>query len=117
MELPHPFYSGFATALYLLLMYILVVGFLQHYRMEWLRHPVLRRSLIPVGVIALATGFWGLIRNTQETFDAIEAAGDISPSLVAAGISSGYPLLHLGLLCLILSLVFYYFNHKKERRS
>lgn len=117
MALPHPFYSIFATVLYLILVYILIIGLLQYYKPERLNVSVLRKSLIPIGVIGLAVGFWSLVYTIQQAFDAIEAAGDISPSLVAGGISSGYPCLYLGILCLIISLVFYYFNHEKRKEA
>lgn len=117
MALPHPFSSVLAAILYLILFYILIIGFLQYYKPERLTLAIFKKSLVPVGIIGLAVGFWSLVYTIQQTFDAIQAAGDISPSMVAGGITSGYPYLYLGILCLIVSLVFYYFNHKKRKEA
>lgn len=117
MALPHPFSSVFAAVLYLILFYILIIGFLQYYKPERLTLPIFKKSLVPVGIIGLAVGFWSLVYTIQQAFDAIEAAGDISPSMVAGGIASGYAYIYLGILCLIVSLVFYYFNHKKRKEA
>jgi len=46
----------------------------------------------------------------NKTFDAIAAAGDVSPALVAGGISNGYSHLPLGLLCLATAYLFKYIN-------
>jgi biopolymer transport protein ExbB/TolQ len=99
--------------LYLLLGYILVVGFIQYTQLrnrEEVNHPLLKKSLVPLGALATVLGFMAMVNKIREAFDAIAAAGDISPAMVAGGISQAYPLLTLGLLCLAISLIFRYFN-------
>ena len=117
MALPSPWLSPFASMLYILLAYILVMGFYQHYRMEKIRVYLFRKSLIPVGLIAVCLALWGVVSQINQTFEAIQTASDISPALVAGGITQAYPHLSLGLLCLILSLTFYYFNSKKRKEA
>lgn len=53
------------------------------------------RSLIPLGLAAAAFGFIGLIMEYRDAFELIEAAGDISPSIVAGAFKAGlsYPIL------------------------
>lgn len=113
MYLPSPLHSNFAIPLYLLLAYILVVGFLQYFKLragEELNHVLLKKSLIPIGLLTVVVGFMGTVNLIQELYDTIAAAGDISPALVAGGFSQAFPLLTLGLLCLAMSLIFKYFN-------
>lgn len=113
MYLPSPLHSNMAILLYLLLAYILVVGFMQYTQLrnrQEINHPLLKKSLIPVGALATVLGFMGMVNKIREAFDVIAAAGDISPAMVAGGISQAYPLLTLGLLCLVISLIFKYFN-------
>lgn len=76
------------------------------------KYSVLKKSLIPIGAIAAVLGFMAMTDQIREVFDAIQAAGDISPGLVSGGISLAYPHLTLGLLSLIISLLFHYFNRK-----
>ena len=113
MSFPRPFYSPYAIWLYALLAYILIVGIIQFVylqRGKRLEHPLLKRSLVSVGAVTLIVGVLGYINNQQVAMDTIAIAGDISPSLVAAGMSHGYPLISIGLVGLGLSFVFKYLN-------
>lgn len=113
MYLPNPLYSGFTVVLYLLLVYILIVGFIQYSKLrkgEKLEHSLLSKSLIPVGVLALVVGIMGMVNSVQVAYETIAAVGDISPALAAGGISQSFPVLTLGLLSLAISLIFKYFN-------
>jgi hypothetical protein len=68
------------------------------------------RSLIPLGLAAAAFGFIGLFMEYREAFELIEAAGDISPSIVAGAFKAGWSYPILGLLSLAISCVFRYIN-------
>lgn len=113
MELPSPFYTVYAFLLYCLLIYILVVGFIQYFKLrkgKVASSGLLKRSLLPIGVIAVVIGVLGVVDQVKNVFEAISVAGDISPSIVSGGIALGYPHLTLGLLCLIITLLFKYSN-------
>lgn len=113
MYLPYPLYSSFTIILYVLLLYILIVGFLQYIQLKKageITHSLLKKSLVPLGALATVVGFMGLYDSKTLAFDAIAAAGDISPALVANGLAEGYPIITLGLLCLAISFLFKYFN-------
>jgi len=60
---------------------------------------------IYVGLIALLFGILGTIINSMGAFDAIEAAGDISPSLVAGGMKVAMITTVYGLIIFIISVV------------
>ena len=60
---------------------------------------------IYVGLIALLFGILGTIIGVIRVFDVIEAAGDISPSLVAGGIKSVLITSVYGLIIFIISVI------------
>lgn len=111
--LPSLFDFGFASILYLFLAYILGMGLWQFRQIRLLNEneeSVHARSLVPLGWAAVAMGFVALIQRYREAFDLIEAAGDISPSIVASAMSAALSYPTLGLLCLAISFLFKYFN-------
>lgn len=58
-----------------------------------------------LGLIAVAGGILGHVFKTIEAFNTIAMAGDISPTLVANGMSGAYNHTFLGLIILINSLI------------
>ncbi|MEQ8245136.1 hypothetical protein [Fulvivirga sp.] len=109
MLIPSPLDSFLSVALYVLLVFIIYKGVAQ-YILKSKEGVEEARSLVPLGAIGLIFGIIGYIRGYMMAFEAIEAAGDISPSIVAAsfGQSGSYPI--LGLICLAVSYLFKYIN-------
>ncbi|MEM7110281.1 MAG: hypothetical protein AAF519_18790 [Bacteroidota bacterium] len=68
--------------------------------------------MVPLGWSAAVFGLIGSVRKYVITFDAIEQAGDISPSIVAAGFGSGGSYFVLGLLSLAIAFFFKFLNQK-----
>ena len=115
MPLSYLFHSNVSLLLYAVLIYIFVVGLFQFIKARYLlKHGDLMifRSLIPLGVAAAALGFVGLFVQYRESFEAIEMAGDISPSIVAAGLKDAFTYPILGLLTLSISCVFRFVNQR-----
>ena len=113
MHIPPIFDSWLSVLLYFLFLFIIGKGIQQFVKIRFgdfdPQHDKIR-STVPLGAAAVAFGFLGHFRGASQALDAIEAAGDISPSLLAnaLGHSGSYPV--LGLLCLGLSFVFKYLN-------
>ena len=59
----------------------------------------------PIGVLAFAIGLLSGLIRLLSIFDLVEAAGDISPSLLAGGIKMIFITMIYGLIILIISLV------------
>ena len=68
------------------------------------------RSAVPLGWAAAAVGIAGLFQQYLTGFEMIEAAGDISPSIVASALRSGFAYPVLGFLCLAIGYVFKFVN-------
>lgn len=108
MDLPSILEFGWSSILYLILVFIFYKGL---YHLIVLRkQEVQAKSLVPIGAMGLVFGFLGYIQKIDESVDAISAAGDISPALVATSISQSYSYPTLGLLCLAASYLFKYVN-------
>lgn len=115
MNFPHPLDSGMSMLLYLFLLYIIAMGAWQFIRVRIRRDATAKpRSLVPLGAAALVVGLMGLFQSHQNAFDAIESAGDISPSIVAGAMRGGYSYPILGLFCLAVSFLFRYTNRREE---
>jgi len=113
MPLPPLLQSNVSLLLYALLTYIILMGLWQFIRSRYLLkegESMRLRSLIPLGLAGAAFGFIGLFMEYSDAFEAIEAAGDISPSIVAGALKAvwAYPI--LGMLTLAISCVFRYVN-------
>ena len=113
MRFPPIFQSNISLLLNSFLAFIVVMGLWQFIKSRYLLkngESMELRSLIPLGLAAAAFGFIGLIMEYRDAFELIEAAGDISPSIVAGAFKAGlsYPI--LGLLTLAISCVFRYIN-------
>ena len=59
----------------------------------------------PIGILAFAIGLLSGLIRLLSIFDLVEAAGDISPSLLAGGIKMIFITMIYGLIILIISLV------------
>lgn len=115
MHLPLIYESGIAIILYALLMLIIILGAWRFIKSRYLlkEGETLRsRSVVPLGWSAAALGFIGLFKQYYETFQAIEAAGDISASIIAEAIGPAFTYPTLGFLCLAFSYVFQFVNQK-----
>ncbi len=113
MPLPYLFHSNVSLLLYAMLLYISIVGLLQFIKVRYLLKPgdsMIFRSLVPLGVAAAVLGFVGLFVQYRESFEAIELAGDISPSIVAASMKDAFTYPIMGLLTLCISYVFRFLN-------
>jgi hypothetical protein len=113
MKLPSIFDSGIAFILYAFLVFIVGTGLWQFVKSRYLLkegEEIHLRSLIPLGGAAAAFGFIGLYKQWSDAFEAIELAGDISPSIVAAAMSAGVSYPALGFLILAISCVFRFVN-------
>src|SRR4051812_11704803 len=96
MLFPASYESGFAIILYMFLLFIVAVGLWQFVKSRYLLkegESMRMRSLIPLGGAAAAFGIVGLLKHYADAFEAIEIAGDISPSIVAGALRSAmsYP--------------------------
>jgi hypothetical protein len=113
MTFPTIFDSGIAFILYALLTFIVGVGLWQFIKSRYISkegEETKFRSLIPLGGAAAAFGFIGLYKQWSDAFEAIELAGDISPSIVAGAMANGISYPALGFLILAISCVFRYVN-------
>ena len=113
MRFPYLFQSNVSLVLYALLMYVVSMGLWQFIKSRYLLKPGESRrlrSLIPLGLAAAAFGFIGLFVQYSHAFEAIEVAGDISPSIVAGAFRDGWSYPILGMLTLAISCVFRYVN-------
>ena len=113
MVLPFPTSTWVAALMYILLIYIMYMGIWQ-FRTVRIRktrgHPFFMGSLVPLGALILCLGFLGHVMNIRMAFEAIEAARDISPTLVATNLKNSFDYVILGLLSLGLSFLFKYIN-------
>lgn len=93
------------------MIFIIYKGVLQYIR-KAKSSDIKSRSLIPLGAVGLILGIIGYIRGYSQAFEAIEAAADINPQIIAnsVGNSIAYPV--LGLLILAISFMFQYLNQK-----
>jgi hypothetical protein len=113
MRFPSLLQSNVSLLLYVLLAYIVIMGTWQFIKSRYLLKPgesMRLRSLIPLGLAAAAFGFIGLFMEYSDAFEAIEAAGDISPTIVAGALKAVWTYPVLGLLTLAISCVFRYVN-------
>ncbi|UII24000.1 hypothetical protein [Fulvivirga ligni] len=110
--LPPLFDSWISISLYLLLVFIIIQGIRQYLAKDE-DSPERKRSLIPLGAIGVIFGAIGYAKVYRDAFDAIAAAGDISPTIVASALRNGasYPI--LGLLCLAVTFAFKYITPVK----
>lgn len=116
MTIPSLFESGIATLLYLFLFFIVGMGlwqFVQPYFKSQVSERKLK-SLIPLGAAATVLGVIGIIQGYINTMEIIEAAGDISPAIVAQGFKNSFSYGVLGLLSLAASFAFKYLNAPKQ---
>ena len=98
MRFPPIFQSNISLLLNSFLAFIVVMGLWQFIKSRYLLkngESMELRSLVPLGLAAAAFGFIGLIMEYRDAFELIEAAGDISPSIVAGAFKAGlsYPIL------------------------
>lgn len=98
MRFPPIFQSNISLLLNSFLAFIVVMGLWQFIKSRYLLkngESMDLRSLVPLGLAAAAFGFIGLIMEYRDAFELIEAAGDISPSIVAGAFKAGlsYPIL------------------------
>lgn len=113
MRLPSLLESNVSLLLYALMTYIILMGLWQFIKSRYLLkqgESMQLRSLVPLGLAAAAFGFIGLFMEYSDAFEAIEAAGDISPSIVAGAFKAGWSYPILGMLTLAISCVFKYVN-------
>jgi len=106
--LPGLFEFAWSPVLYLVLLFLLYKGIWQFFANK--RKSIKSKSLVPIGAVGLILGFVAYFDAMRASFDAIAKAGDISPALVAASISSNQSLPILGLVCLAVSYFFKYVN-------
>ena len=109
MELPSPFILSFSSISWLVLIYILVMGFYQFYQVR-IKKATFAKNLVPLGYMALIFTIIDYILGMQNAFEAIAEAGDISPALVAGSMSFAMNSLFLGLITLAVSYLFRYIN-------
>lgn len=113
MHLPLIYESGIAITLYALLLLIIILGVWRFVKSRYLLKEgevIGFRSVVPLGWTAVALGFIGLFKQYYEAFQAIEAAGDISASIVAEAMGPAFTYPTLGFLCLAFSYVFQFVN-------
>jgi hypothetical protein len=113
MRLPSILQSNISLLLYSLLAFIVMMGLWQFIKSRYLLksgESMQLRSLVPLGLAAAALGFIGLFMEYRDAFELIEAAGDISPAIVAGALKAGWSYPILGLLTLAISCVFRYIN-------
>jgi nicotinamide riboside transporter PnuC len=117
MHLPLIYESGISIILYLFLLLIIILGLWRFITCRYLlkdEQSVRFRSVVPLGWAAVAIGFIGLFKQYYEAFQAIEAAGDISASIVAEAMGSAFTYPLLGFLCLAFSYVFQFVNQNLD---
>ncbi|MEQ8685801.1 MAG: hypothetical protein RIE86_10930 [Imperialibacter sp.] len=108
MKLPPVIELGFSPLLYLFLFYIIYLGvkaffFIRIRRVDYPDNPA---RIVYLGAAAVVIGVIAFIQKYREAMEAIESAGDISPSLVAGSISEAFAYPTLGFFCLALSFLF-----------
>lgn len=113
MKIPSFFDSIFSIVLFGLLLLIVILGIVQFVRIKTGKVDKVR-SLVPVGALAITIGILGYINGMIDAFNAIEAAGDISPQIVAASFSNVGEYLVLGLISLAFSFVFRFVNQNER---
>ncbi|MDH5381531.1 MAG: hypothetical protein OEW75_11795 [Cyclobacteriaceae bacterium] len=107
--IPNPLQSNIAISQYLIIAGILFYG-IKQYILFKKGHETNKSYVIPLGALCLIFGFIGLFITMKEAFNSIEAAGDISPQIVAHSISAAYDYPILGLIGLALSYAFKFIN-------
>lgn len=118
MTLPHVTTSWISVVLYCLLIFIAGMGLWQSIRMH-LQHKsgFLLHSLVPLGMVALAFSFIGLIKSYTTAFELADSTGEMTKielaHTVVHGSLNGAPYMILGLLCLGLTYFFKYLNPAK----
>ena len=93
--------------------YIIVKGLFQFIKSRYLLkqgESMNLRSLIPLGLAAIALGLVGLFLEYTVAFETIEATQDISPSIVASAIKEAFSYPILGFLTFSISCVFRFVN-------
>lgn len=108
-----PYESPVAVILYMFLLLIVACGSWQFIQIRYVlkEGETLRfRSVVPLGWAAVALGFIGMFLQYSEAFAAIEMAGDISPSIVAAAMRPAFSYPMLGFVCLAIGYVFRFVN-------
>lgn len=116
MQLPPITEFGFSSIVYLILIYILIRGLHQLYQ-RYSFGQSYKRSLVPLGAVGLIFGIIGYIQGMREAFAVIAEAGDISPALVAGGITQSFAYPTLGLLTLAAAYLFKYLNPPVKKDS
>ena len=109
MNIPSPLEFNFSSVSWMILIYILIMGFYQFYQIR-IKKEAFKKNLVPLGYIALIFSIIQYINGMKTAFEAIAEAGDISPSLVAGGISYSTNYLFLGLMTLAITYLFRYIN-------
>ncbi|WP_339815002.1 hypothetical protein [uncultured Imperialibacter sp.] len=108
MKFPPIIEMGFSPLLYLLLFYILYLGMKAFFVLRIRKEPYADNParIVYLGAAASVIGIIACIQKYREAMEAIESAGDISPSLVAGSISEAFAYPTLGFFCLALSFLF-----------
>lgn len=111
MYIPFFFDSWASATLYFFLAGVIAVGIWQFIQIKSGKVEKVR-SLVPLGAVAVCIGFIGNFIKITGAFEAIEAAGDISPQIVAGAIKQGPPYVVLGFVILAVAFVFKYVNQR-----
>ena len=98
---------GISVILYSFLGYITIMGGIQWYQYKFGELTKVK-SYVPLGAVALIVGVIGNVVRVRQAFDAIAAAGDVSPELVASEITRGYDFLIIGLVTLAVAFLYKY---------
>lgn len=101
------FEHGFSSILYLIIAYIVVMGGLQLYQFKY-RGKEEIKSFVPLGAFGLIVGIIAYVMMMRDAFDAIAAAGDVSPALVADSMARSYDFPVLGLISLAIAYLYKY---------
>jgi hypothetical protein len=111
---PSVFDSGVSMLLYFFL--ITITGFslweFAHVKVRKQSPRAHFRSVVPLGWAAAAFGIVGLFIQYQQAFSEIEAAGDISPQIVASAMRTAFSYPVLGFICLGFSYFFRFINQR-----
>lgn len=92
----HLFYAGGPLFMSILTLELLLLLFSAFKLQEWVKE---------IGILALATGILGQIIGLYAAFEAIEAAADISPAMLAGGLKVSLITTIYGLLIFVISLL------------